>query len=332
MASYTLKILLLNIFFILMLNSCAKSQGEKELKISDNNISIRLEATVYPMKRQDIISSAAGKIKHLYIKYGTKVTKGMLLYSLDKELILLDIENKKAEISSLKKIRASLISSTRNPLNSADVNLAAIELKKISSLKAEGYVQDFEQDNYKRNYINTLNAQKSQEKSNYERLKTLNATLTTKEIELKKLQYQLQHANGYADIDGFIANIKVQEGETISSDKKIATIINLDRVIVKAGFAPGLLPFIHVDQPADISFVTTPPYSVHAKVDQITPIVNPSFDSMTLDIIVPNQSYILQEGTRALVTINLSKEGQERVRQYFMNDKRERIIEIKSEI
>lgn len=330
MNSYTIRFFTLSLLFMLILSGCAKSQEEKELKVSDNNITIRLEAAVYPAQRQDIISSTAGKIKHLYIKYGDRVKKGEHIYSLDKELIRLDIQDKQTQIASLQKIRNNL--AINNAHTTADVNLAAMELKKVALLKAEGYVQDFEQNNYKKNYITTLNTQKSQDTSRYEKLKTLDASLRSKKTELQKLQYQLKHADGYANISGFVADIQVQEGETIGDNKKVCTIVNLDKVIVRAGFATGLLPFISVNKKVDINFVTTPPYQVKATIKQISPIVNPTFKSMTLDIIVPNKHYILQEGTRALVSIKLSKEGQKSVKKYFMNNKRDRVIEIQSNI
>jgi len=328
----TLKLSFIFIFPLFLLYGCVKSKVDKELKISDNNISIRLEGAVYPIEREDVISSASGKIKYLYIQYGDKVKKGEHLYALDKELILLDIQNVKDEIISLKKIKKNLNANMNTTHNDTAVNLAAMELKKIALLKAEGYIQDFEQNTYKKKYINALNSQKSQNINNYEKLKTIESSLRAKKLELQKLQYQLKHADGYANINGFIADIQVQKGETIGNDKKICTIVNLDKVIVRAGFATGLLPFLHANKEVDINFVTTPPYSLHSKIKQITPLVNPKFKSMTLDIVVPNQHYILQEGTRALVTIQLPEEGQESVKKYFLHNKKDRIIQIQSEI
>jgi len=332
MRDYMSKSLIIFIFFIFFINGCAKSQEEKELTIADENISIRIEGSVYPSKRQDILSTAAGKVEHLYIKNGDRIHKGDLIYSLNKELIQLDIQNKQNEISSLEKIQRNLLKQKGSTHNLSNVNLAAQELKKIALLHAEGYIQDFELNTFKKNYINSLNNKEQKSSSEYEKLRTLNATITTKKIELYKLQYQLKHTDGYADIDGFIADIKIQQGQSISSDTKVCTIVNLDQVILKAGFATGLLPFIHKNQMVDISFITTPPYSARAAIKHISPIVNPKFNSMTLDIVIPNKHYILQEGTRALVSIKLSKKGQERVKKYFMNNKKEKVIQIQSRI
>ena len=331
MYSYLFKIFLF-IISILLISGCAKSQEEKELKISDNNISIRIEGAVYPIKRQDVLASTSGKIKHLYVKYGEKITKGDRIYSLDKELIKLDVQNKQIEIASLIQIKHRLFSNIHATSNTESVNLAAMELEKIAQLKAEGYVQDFTQNSYKKNYINVLNLQTAKNSISYEKLKTVEASLRSKKIELQKLKYQLKHADGYANINGFIADIQVQEGESVENGKKICTIVNLDKVIVRAGFATGLLPFLHLHQIVDINFITVPPYSVQATIQQITPIVDPKFQNMTLSIVIPNKYYILQEGTRALITIKLPKKGQERVKKYFINNKKDRVIQVQSNI
>ena len=53
---------------------------------------------------------------------------------------------------------------------------------------------------------------------------------------------------------------------------------------------------------------------------------------MTIEATIPNKNYLLQEGTRALVTIPLSKKGQDKVKKYFLNNNRDTTLEIKSKI
>ena len=326
--NYIYMALLLGSFF----SGCAKSQEEKELTIADKNVSIRIEASVYPSLRQDVIASVSGRVKQLYINYGDKLKKGDIVYSLDKELIMLDIQNKKTEIESLENIKNDFKRRRQADSNRETINMAALELQKVSALKSQGYIRAFEENTYKKNYINAVYSKKNQDSATYEKIKNSEVNLATKKVELQKLQYQLKHADTYSSIDGFVADIQIKEGESIGVDKKVCTIINLDNVIVKAGFANGLLPFIHKGQVAELNFVTSPPYQTKAKVQAIVPIVNPAFDSMTLDLVIPNKHYILQEGTRALVTIKLSKEGQAEVRKYFMHNKRDRTVQIQSKI
>ncbi|NOX16599.1 MAG: biotin/lipoyl-binding protein [Epsilonproteobacteria bacterium] len=324
--------LLMGITIVLIFVGCAKTQEQKELKTTENNVSIRIEGAVYAIQKQDIISSVAGYVKNIYVKNGDRIKKGDIIYSLDKELINLDIENKKMEISSLEQVRDHVLSKKSVSGNIPAINLAAMELKKVAYLRSKGYVNDFEENTYKKNYINAMYNNKNNNTDNYEKIKNLNKQVMSSKIDLKKLEYKLKHADAYAQIDGFVASLNLSKRESIGTNRKICIIVNLDKVIVKAGFSTGLLPFVYKNEKVNISFVTTPPYSTTAIIKQVNPIVNPAFGRMTIEAVVPNKDYILQEGTRALVTIPLSKQGQKEVRKYFLNNKRDTTLEIKSKI
>jgi len=324
--------LIVSVTAALFFSGCAKTQEQKELKTTENNVSIRIEGAVYPMQKQDVISSVAGYIKDIFVKNGDKVKKGNIIYSLDKELINLDIENKKIEISSLEQIREHVLSKNIVEGSVPAINLAARELKKIAFLRSRGYINNFEENSYKKNYINALYSNKNNNTDNFEKIKNLNKQLKIAKVELKKLEYKIKHADAYAEIDGFVASLSINQRESIGANRKICSIVNIDKVTIKAGFSTGLLPFISKGKKISISFVTTPPYRVDATIKQVNPIVSDAFGRMTIESIVPNRNYILQEGTRALVTIPLAKEGQKEVRKYFLNNKRDTTLEIKSKI
>jgi len=325
---------LLPIFASLFIFSgCAKTQEQKELKLTDNNVSIRIEGAVYPLEKQNIISAVAGYVKNVYVKNGDRVKKGDIIYSLDKELINLDIENKKIEISTLEKIKVHTLKKNTVDGSLPAINLAAIELKRVAFLRSKGYLNKFEENTYKKNYINALfSNNQNNNTDNFEKIKNLSKQIMSSKIDLKKLEYRLKHADAYARIDGFIAGLRLSKGESIGTNRKICSVVNLDKVLIKAGFSTGLLPFIYKNQKINISFVTTPPYSTSAVIQQVNPIVNPAFDRMTVNAIIPNPNYILQEGTRALVTISLSKKGQDKVKKYFLNNNKNTTLEIKSKI
>ena len=326
-----------SLFFLALLvfvGGCAKTQEQKELKTTENNVSIRIEGAVYPIRKQDVISSVSGYVKNIYVKNGDRVKKGDKIYSLDKELIRLDIENKKIELSSLEQIRDH-VRTKRVGIdgNIPAINLAAMELKKMAYLRSKGYANDFEENKYKKSYINALyGAKNNSNVDNYEKLKNLSKQIKSAKIALKKMEYKLDHADAYAQISGFVTNLDLNKREMLGINKKVCTIVDLDKVLVRAGFSTGLLPFIYTGKKVDITFVTTPPYKTSAKITQVNPIVNPAFGRMTIETIVPNHNYILQFGTRALVTIPLSKKGQAQVKKYFLQNKRNEILEIKSKI
>ena len=324
----------LGLSVLFFFGGCAKTQEQKELKRTEDNISIRVEGAVFPLNKQDVISAVAGYIKKIYVKNGDRVKKGDPIYSLDKEIIKLDMQNLKDKIATLEQIKDH-VQNRRIVVNgnTPAVNANAAQLRKIAYLRSKGYISKFEEDQYKKNYINALyNNNTGGNADNYEKLKNINKQIESDKIELKKLEYQMKHTDAYAAIDGFVAGLDVSVRQAIGSNRKICSIVNLDKVLIKAGFSTGLLPFLHIGQKIKVSFVTTPPYSTTSTITKINPIVNPKFERMTLETIVPNHNYILQEGTRALISIPLSKEGQKQVKKYFLNNKRDTTLEIKSKI
>jgi multidrug resistance efflux pump len=325
-----------NLFYLLLavgllLSGCAKTQEEKELKENNNNITISLDAAVYPMQKQEVVSAIGGYIKKIYVKNGDRVKAGDILYSLDKHLVELDIRDTKKEIAYLEQIRNNAREG-RNAYIPA-INLAASELSKVSDLRAEGYTNSFDENNYKKNYMNAVTGYKNNEITTYEKVKNLDVNIMNKRTYLEKLQYQVSHSDGYATVSGFVASLSLTEGQSVNVDTKVCSVVDIDTVIVRGGFATGLLPFITKNQKVDINFVTTPPYHVVSVVNQVNPIVDSVFKTMTVEMVVPNHNYLLQEGTRALVTISLSKKGQAEVKKYFMNkNSKESTFQVESDI
>lgn len=317
----------------LLFSGCAKSRAEKQIKKQDDNVSIRIEGSTYPFNKQNVVSSVAGYIKKIYIHNGQRVNINDHVFSLDKELINLDIKNVKSEIATLKRIRAHKTRRNSGEKNIPAINLAAIELKKVAALHSKGYIHEFEENQYRKNYINAIyDDTNNAGQDNYEKHQNIDAEIMRKEVILHKLEYQMKHADGYAPNTGYVSDLLVSDGEHVQINQKICSIIDIDTVRVRAGFATGLLPFIHKGQDVEITFVTVPTYKVNAKVSNVNPVVDPEYNSMTLDIVIPNNNYILQEGTKALVNIALSKDGQTAVKEYFRGNDQERVVQISSEI
>jgi len=324
----------LPLFLILFfLDGCAKSNAQKEVLKKDGNVSIRIEGSTYASQTQILISSVPGYIKNVFVKDGDRVNKNDKIFSLDKELMQLDISTLKEDIAALERIRAHKTRRNKGEKNIPAINLAAIELRKVASLKSKGYINAFEENQFKKNYINAIyDNTNNGTQDNYEKKQNTDRDLAQKRAKLKKLEYNLKHADGYAPIDGYVTKLNANIREHIQANQKICKIVNIDNVIVKAGFATGLLPYIKKGQNVKITFMTVPSYKVMAKITKVNPMVNDDFNNMTIEMLVPNHNYILQEGTRVLVNVSLSKEGQASIKEYFRANDKDRIVQISSEI
>ena len=320
------KYLSLLVIFIIFFG-CAKTREEKSLKMIDDNLTIRLEGIVSAGKNEKVLANVGGYVKKIYVQNGDKVKKGDKIYELNKELLYMDIKKLKQDIKKSERLKNDL---KYQYSSISAINLSAIELKKVAFLHSKGYVSDFEEDSYKRAYITNLSQLKNNKVSFNEKIEALNSDIADKKYRLEKLNYALKHNNAVAPINGFITNLNISKNQLISANQVVCNIIDIDEVVIKAGLAPGLLPFVHKGQKVRINFVTSPSYSMISEITNINPIIDSKFQTMTIKIKAKNKNYILQNGTRALISIYLPKNSQKQVKEMFETE--DRLIQIPSAI
>ena len=316
--------------FIFLLGGCAKTAEEKEIKKSKEGITIRLEGEVYPSKKEDILATMDGRIKEVLVHPGDKVKKGDLLVRFETTVTQYDIEKTQRELRYLEEFARFIRHSKQNLMDLALVNMARLNLEQLSRLKARGYSDLQELHNAKSAYASSLKSKYADDQIKREKLHSLKERINATTTELKKLRHTLYLSQVRSDISGFIADLKTQPGDYVNRGSKLGTIVNLDKVIVKAGIAPGLLPFIKKGKKVKIDFLTTPPYHVEAKISRVVMVVDPDFGRMTAEVEIPNKNYILQEGTKALVTVFLEKNEQKFIKEHFIENPNKRVYEVKS--
>ena len=314
----------------LLLGGCAKTAEEKEIKKGHQGITIRLEGAVYPSKKETIIAPTTGKIKQIFVQVGDKIKKGQKILDFETTVTQFDIDKTKQELEYLTNLKRFLKGSKTDRANLALVNIAREKLERLARLKSRGYADATEISNAKEVYAANLHTKYSEKENNLERLRFLDERIIQTRNELKKLNYTLQSSHAYAHIEGFVTDLKTQVGDYVSQGAELGHVVNLDKVIVKAGIAPGLLPFVKEGKKVKIDFITTPPYRVEATISRVVMVVDPDFKRMVAEIEIPNKKYLLQEGTKALVTVYLDKAEQEFIRNNFLDGGNESVYEVKS--
>ncbi len=322
----TFALLLLPLLFL----GCAKTAEQKEIKKSKEGITIRLEGTVYPSKKEAIIAPMTGRIKHIFVKPGDRVAKNSLIASFETIVTEYDVQKTVQELEYLKKLKKFLQASKKENMSLALVNIAREKLERLSKLRAKGYADTLEYDNAKALYASSLHNRYSEKESKTEKLHFLDERINVTKNELLKLQHTLALSQIRSNLSGFVADIDTQVGEYVAKGTKLGHIVNLDKVIVKAGVAPGLLPFIKKGKKVKIDFITTPPYKVESTISRVVMVVDPDFKRMTAEIEIPNKNYLLQEGTKALVTVYLTKEEQQFIKENFLDRANQTLYEVKS--
>ena len=314
----------------LLFLGCAKTAEQKEIKKSKDGITIRLEGAVYPSKKEAIVAPMTGRIKNVFVKNGDKVKKDTLLANFETVVTRYDVQKTQQELAYLEQLKRFLRLSKKENMSLALVNIAREKLEKLSKLRAKGYADTLEYNNAKALYASSLHNRYSESESKTEKLHFLDERINITKNELLKLKHKLSLSQIKSTINGFVVDFHTQPGDYIAKGSKLGYIVNLDKVIVKAGVAAGLLPFIKEGKRVKIDFITTPPYKVESTITRVVMVVDPDFKRMTAEIEIPNKNYLLQEGTKALITVYLTPEEQQFIKENFLENPNESVYQVKS--
>ncbi len=327
-------IYMIALIFILMLPNCAKTPEQKQLiKAGKKTLKVKLEGVVKPYEKMKILAPETGTVKKIYVQNASWVKKGDIIYEIYNEELDVRIKALKAQIADINKnIYINRRNSYRIIQSRAElIRVAKTQLERISGLYAEGYATKYELESAEEKYFRLL-SEKENIKENYTTTRNnMYKEKRAKEVELAKLVKQQKNSKVYATATGYLTGFSLNLEQTVTKDSIIGQIINLNKVIVRAGIASGLFQFIHKNDIVQIDFITTPPYSRKTRITRIIPIVDPKIGRMVVEMELDNPNYILQDGTKALITLIPSKEAQARLYQDFYK-KGSNIVEIRTDI
>ncbi|CAH2212248.1 efflux RND transporter periplasmic adaptor subunit [Tepidibacter aestuarii] len=229
---------------LLSLSACTKAEAEKVEEISkkvdvevlqQKTTPVELEYTgiVKSDEMKEISFKSSGKILNIYVEKGDHIKKGQRLVELDKADLNLQLN------------------ATKSKLDTAQLDIKKAEdsyiykkdlFEKTEEMYEYGAVSRDDYDKVKLEF-DTSKTIYNQAKSNYETLK----------IDYDSKLKMVNDATIVSDIDGYVLDIKYEEGEMISPGAQIITIGN-DKKIVKTGVTQKDLDKISLGKEVNIEF------------------------------------------------------------------------------
>ena len=321
-------------FVLLLFPTCAKTPEQKQLiKTGKEKLKIKLEGVVTPYRAMKILAPVTGRVKEIYFNDGDWVNKNQIIYRINLDEVLFEIKTIKRQLTYLNKMihQNKVLFYNTYKHKKELIEVAKTQLNRIATLYADGYATKRELETAEEKYFRLLDEADS-----------LKDTFSTRDSDLLKqkddllarlaqLEFIQHNAIVRAPISGFLTEINVVPNQEVVKGSVIGKILDLKKVIVKAGLAPGLYKFIHKGDKVTLDFITTPPYHTTAKISRIIPIIDPKIGRMVAEILLNNPNYLLQDGTKALVTIIPGKKEQTELYKDFYK-KGSSVIEIKTRI
>ena len=299
--------ILLVLFFSYSLIGCAKPPEEKEIKKSKDIIEIVFEGIIVPSKEEKLLSPISGKISKIYIDKGKKVEKNQRIAEFDKRELELSYRIAKAEYE--KSLISERYYKPEYVGNSVIIHNAKERLLKTYDLYKTNQASLAELKAAENEYMSALTAEinrtQTSEKEKFEIKKSQDET--RKDIEKARLEmvmakYNLLHSYIISHIDGYLAEIKILEGQELAKGEQIGSVIDIDNVILKGAISPGTYKFLKVGTSVNVSCVTVPPQQLKGVITEISPIVDPESGRMSVYIPLKNPDYLLQPGVKCLIS------------------------------
>ncbi len=313
-----LRIILIYIILVLFLSSCSRPLEDKQLKEGKDNLEIVLEGVVTPKIEMNILAPISGEISGVNIQNGTNIKKSQKIINYS----LVDVQLKIQKIKFKLKQKKRYLNNIKSSMDNTILHNNKERLKNIFYLKTIGAASKLEVENAQNNYIQSMRQQNE-----------LDSRISLLASDIELLEYDLKNENNIykkytikSPIDGFVTELNVIKGQMVNINDKLGKIININKVIVKAGLASGLLQYVQKEQEVEIKFLTTPRKIVKSKVTRIVPIIDPKFGRMVVEIELDNKDMVLQPNTKALVTIKVSKEKKILISQNFETRKNKLMV------
>ncbi|MCK4694446.1 MAG: efflux RND transporter periplasmic adaptor subunit [Candidatus Cloacimonetes bacterium] len=216
---------------------------------------IRTNGIAEVKQKADVVAEVTGIIESISYEENQYVTKDEIVLTIDKERILLDIQQ--AELT-------------------------------LEKAKAE------------------YNAwKKVGENSDDDQLK-IQTGLTDAEIQLQKLNLDLDKSIITMPFNGVITNLHISEGEQVSPGKELFSVFNLDEFLIRVKILESEISRIQKGTRAIICFPAIDEIVYEGKVESISPTINRETRTCEILIKLKNDAYI-KDGMFAEVKIAAEK-------------------------
>jgi HlyD family secretion protein len=240
---------------------------------------VSANGTLNPVKLVNVGTQVSGTVKHLYVDFNDRVTKGQVLLELDQSLLAAQVRQSEA---NLKNAQATL-------------ELGRANETRAKSLFAQQYVSKQELDQ-------AVQARESAE-----------AQLNLARAQLDKDRVNLGYTVIRSPVSGVVVSRVVDVGQTVAASFQTPTLFviaeDLSRMQIDSNFAEADVGQIQVGQKVRFSVDAYPNRDFEGVVKQIR--LNPTIQSnvVTYDVVVSvdNPEQLLLPGMTAYVNVILAE-------------------------
>ena len=209
---------------------------------------VNTQGRVHAYSSADLITEISGRLVKLHFRDGDWVKKGQLLAEIDDRSYAIELADAEAKyISAEADLAAQNIGAEHYGDSHRDISnpLAKLEQQYKDKLISE---KDYQQ---KKRQLEFSSGSKRAEVLSAKYVATAKAALGRAKLNLEKCRV-------VAPFDGEVFGIEVSTGQILNASTKIARIVNLDDLVIKANVLESEIGEININRAATASFTALP--------------------------------------------------------------------------
>ncbi|XQW86402.1 HlyD family secretion protein [Thalassotalea piscium] len=216
----------------------------------------------------NISAKVNGQIDNLYVETNEKVTKGQLLFSIDKRAYEIAVDKAKLALESAKQMNLQLDATIAAAKASVSAKMANIEELKLEVERVERLIKtnavsrqlyDQTLSNYRTAEAQVAVAQADVVKYQAQRGYNGDANLLLRQAKntLENAELQLSYTDVYAEVSGHVTNLQLQPGKYAQAGVPVAAIV-VEKGDIVADFREKSLSYVKMGDKASIVFDAFP--------------------------------------------------------------------------
>ena len=250
--------------------------------------------TLEAEKQFDAAFKVAGRIQEIGVHLGDCLNKGDLIARLDSEEIEQQLAQARAELDVA---RASL-TQAQSKLKAAERDYQRAQKLREQKVSSAAELEASETEMLtQRAGVNLVEAQIQQRE----------AALRAAEVRLTYTTLRADWQSGEAGVCRFVAAKYVDEGDTISANTPVVTLVDLTHLKAVINVAERDYALLSIGMAAEISVDSIPDRAFAGTVVRLAPVFNNSSRQARVEIGVANPDAILKSGMFARVRIELGR-------------------------
>jgi len=126
-------------------------------------------------------------------------------------------------------------------------------------------------------------------------------------VDRDEVGLKYERAPVESPLSGTVGRVYVDIGTSVSPDKAVALVVDMDRAKIDLDIPEKYLPLVSLGQEAHISVDAYPNEVFKGAVNKISPVIDISTRSSPIEIIVENPKHLLKPGMFAKVRLAIEK-------------------------